>query len=47
LLELDKLTVRTMSVITWMPMWSAFSKDAREVFEHFNFEASITLLEDA
>ncbi|HFZ1610172.1 TPA: N-6 DNA methylase [Raoultella planticola] len=25
----------------------AFSKDAREVFEHFNFEASITLLEDA
>jgi type I restriction enzyme M protein len=24
----------------------AFSKDAREVFEHFNFEASITLLED-
>lgn len=25
----------------------AFSKDAREVFEHFSFEASITLLEDA
>lgn len=25
----------------------AFSKDAREVFEHFNFDASITLLEDA
>lgn len=25
----------------------AFSKDAREVFEHFNFEASIGLLEDA
>ncbi|MFM5313153.1 N-6 DNA methylase [Aeromonas caviae] len=25
----------------------AFSKDAREIFEHFNFDASITLLEDA
>ncbi|MDF5149450.1 type I restriction-modification system subunit M N-terminal domain-containing protein, partial [Vibrio parahaemolyticus] len=25
----------------------AFSTDAREVFEHFNFEASIGLLEDA
>ncbi|HEE9874035.1 TPA: SAM-dependent DNA methyltransferase [Citrobacter braakii] len=25
----------------------AFSKDAREVFEHFSFDASITLLEDA
>lgn len=25
----------------------AFSKDAREVFEHFSFEASITLLEEA
>lgn len=25
----------------------AFSKDAREIFEHFNFDASINLLEDA
>ncbi|KTA85927.1 type I restriction-modification system subunit M [Aeromonas salmonicida] len=25
----------------------AFSRDAREIFEHFNFEASITQLEDA
>ena len=29
-----------------MPMWG-FSREAFEVFEHFNFAASIDLLEDA